>query len=144
MGVCVTGARRRVHLQLLRMRETRSTGRVLAWIKKESWTRSMAGRGAGQGPCCPCPVRVTQPGQGPQKQSAARPRAPDLHSGVEPRALGCPGPWAAPGPAGSARAEGPGIARWPISLPSHPVPGGVTWMCKRPQSEAVSLDQAQL
>ena len=52
------------------------------------------------------PVLLTQPGQGPQKPSPARPRAPCLRSAVEPQAQGCPRP---------RRVEGPGIAPWSVS-----------------------------
>ena len=36
------------------------------------------------------PVLLTQPGQGPQKQSPARLRAPRLRGAAEPQAQGCP------------------------------------------------------
>ena len=79
------------------------------------------------------PVLLTQPGQGPQKQIPARLRAPRLRGAVEPQAQGCPRPL---------RVEGPGIALWSVSPPSHPAPGGSPGPVSGPWSEAVSSDQA--
>lgn len=76
------------------------------------------------------PVLRTQPGQGPQKQSPARLRAPHLRGAVEPQAQGCPRP---------CRVEGPEIALWSVSLPSHPAPGVFPWTCERPPERGCQL-----
>ena len=52
---------------------------------------------------------------------------------TEAEAQGCPRPL---------RVEGPGIALWSVSPPSHPAPGGSPGPVSGPWSEAVSSDQA--
>ena len=137
--MCVMGARRRVHLQLLRTR-----GNQVHRPRARVDSRKRAGPGARRDG-----VRVRdRAARAPSgSHSLARGRRSKARPGCGLQTctvVSSHGLWAAPGPAGSAQAEGPGIARWLVSLPSHPAPAGVTWTCERPQSEAVSLDQAQL
>lgn len=137
--MCVTGAWRRVHLQLLRMRGNQ-VHRPRACVD----SRKRAGPGA-RWDRVRVRDRAARAPSGSHSLARGRRSKARLGRGLQTcTVVPSHGLWAAPGPAGSARAEGPGIARWPVSLPSHPASGGVTWMCERPQSEAVSLDQAQL